>query len=177
MIFATVGNARQGFARFLDAVDRSAEGWSKSGEEVFVQTGHNPGFAPRYCAYRPFVEMDEFQRWLEVADVIVSHGGCGTLLQAIWLGHAPVAMPRRKTHGEHVNDHQVQLVRALAADGLVVPVDEPGALGAAVEEARRRGRSRRTREPARMAGLIAAAIDELAGDRLHPQGRPSVEPL
>lgn len=47
---------------------------------------------------------------------------------ALAVGHVPVVLPRREDHGEHVDDHQVDLANDLARRGLVIQVD-PDDLG------------------------------------------------
>jgi UDP-N-acetylglucosamine--N-acetylmuramyl-(pentapeptide) pyrophosphoryl-undecaprenol N-acetylglucosamine transferase len=57
------------------------------------------------------------------ADVVVAHAGVGTALAALEVGKCPVLVPRRLAHGEHVDDHQIQIARELARRGLSVSVD------------------------------------------------------
>ena len=162
MIFVTVGNAKQGFRRLLSAVDKLAGTKAFQCEQVFMQIGHNLDFHPQHCEYMPFLSPDEFQQWMEKADLIICHGGC-TQLQAIRLGKVPVVMPRRKIYGEHVNDHQVQLVEALAAEGRVIPAYEPEDVSAAIAEVRRRKAQPMPLLPSKMIFLVAEAIAELTG--------------
>lgn len=166
VIFATVGNATQGFRRFLEAVDALA-GESLGGrEQVLIQTGHNPDFTPRHCQAIPFLSMNEFQQWMKKADLIICHAGAGTLLYAVQLEKVPVAMPRLVRYNEHVNDHQVQLVEAFAAEGRIVPAYEPGELAAAVAEARRRGARPPVSAPSKMIRLIDEAVRQLVEHKL-----------
>jgi UDP-N-acetylglucosamine transferase subunit ALG13 len=170
LIFVTVGNATQGFRRLLDEVERLATDGLFGPEPVLIQSGNAPDFKSRRAEVRPFLPMDEFMRRLKEADLIISHGGCGTLLSAVRLGKIPVVMPRRKKYGEHVNDHQVQLTEALAAEGLVVPAYEPEDLPGAIAEAKRKNglgiRGLRGKgEQNRMRSLVAQAIEELMKKR------------
>ncbi len=164
MTFVTVGNATQGFERLLRAVDALASMNELQVRPVVMQTGHAREFQPRYCEGRPFFQPQEFAELMRAADLIICHGGAGTLLSAIRLGKVPVVMPRRKAYGEHVNDHQCELVDAFGSDGYVVPAREPADLPRAIIEAR----ARRVRPPAssRMRDLVAEAIEEL----LHREG-------
>ena len=161
MVFVTVGNATQGFRRLLEAVDGLA-GDGGFEDRVFIQSGHNPDFQARHCDVASFVSMDDFNRLMEDADLIICHGGC-TQLQAIRLGKVPVVMPRREKYGEHVNDHQVQLVEALAAENKIVPAYEPADLARAVVEARRLNKTPLVAQASPMLSLVAQAIEELAG--------------
>lgn len=159
MTFVTVGNATQGFERLLRAVDALAVVDDLRVRPVVMQIGHARGFQPRYCEGRPFFQPQEFAELMGAADLIICHGGAGTLLAAIRLGKVPVVMPRRKAYGEHVNDHQRELVDALASDGYVVPAREPANLPGAIVEAR--ARQVKPPAPSRMRDLVAEAIDEL----------------
>ncbi len=47
------------------------------------------------------------------ADAIVCHAGSGTIRDALELGFRPIVVPRLARFGEHVNDHQLELVSAL----------------------------------------------------------------
>jgi UDP-N-acetylglucosamine transferase subunit ALG13 len=161
VIFVTVGNARQGFRRLLEAMDALAGQGAWGDETVFLQTGHNEDFKPRHSDYSSFLQADEFQRRLSEADVIVSHGGCGTIMNAFQLGKIPVVMPRRKKYGEHINDHQMQLVTALAEAGRIVPAYETCGLVKSIDEARRCGVSSASDRPSQMLILVAQAIEQL----------------
>lgn len=165
MIFATVGNATQAFDRFLQAIDALAAGGAFTGERVIIQSGNNPDFQARHCEVKPYVSMDEFGELMEQASLIICHGGCGTQLHAIRLGKMPVVMPRRQKYGEHLNDHQMQLVEALAAERKIVPAYEPDDLAQAVIEARRLNKTRLVSQASPMLSLVARAIEELIGSR------------
>ena len=163
MVFVTVGNATQQFSRLLDAVGRAAEAGTFGSEKVLIQAGHNPEFRSDGCEVQPFISMDEFERLMESASLIICHGGC-TQLNAIRLGKVPVVMPRREKYHEHVNDHQLQLVEALAAESRIVPAYEPGDLIPAIEEARRLNEQPVEIPSSPMISLVAQAIKELGGN-------------
>lgn len=165
MVFVTVGNALQSFHRLLEAIDRlAAGGFFGERETVLIQSGNNADFHSSHCEVRPFMSMDEFNEKMQSASLIICHGGC-TQLQAIWLGKVPVVMPRREKYGEHVNDHQVQLVEALAAQGKIVPAYEPADLPQAITRARRLNETPLAPPTSPMLSLVAQAIEELAGAR------------
>jgi UDP-N-acetylglucosamine transferase subunit ALG13 len=161
VIFVTVGNATQRFPRLLQAIDELSGSGFFDSQKVFVQTGHNADVRLRHCEQQAFLAIDEFERRMQNAEIIICHGGCGTLLYAARSGKTPVVMPRRKKYGEHVNDHQLQLVNELAAQGRVVPAYEPADLAAAVLEARERHAHSLPWQPPQMIGLVAQAINEL----------------
>jgi len=163
VIFVTVGNATQGFLRLLDKVDQLA-GERKFGSEiVLIQSGNNPNFRPLNCKHEPFLSSEMFETNIRDADLIITHAGAGTLIHTFQVGKVPVIFPRRKECGELVDDHQVELTQALAAEGRIIPAYEPEDLTAAIEEARRRKGSgvRGKEKKSPMLDLVAKAIDEL----------------
>lgn len=165
MTFVTVGNATHGFRRLLEAVESLKANGLLGNEPVFIQSGNAPDFRSHYCEHRPFLSIELFQQWMDKADIIISHGGCGTLLHAVRLGKVPVVMPRRKKYGEHVNDHQLQLVQALTSEGRIIPAYEPEDLPAAIAESRHRNAQPVPPPPSQMISLVSQAIEELVCKR------------
>jgi UDP-N-acetylglucosamine--N-acetylmuramyl-(pentapeptide) pyrophosphoryl-undecaprenol N-acetylglucosamine transferase len=94
-------------------------------------------------AAHPSVPAHELSAAMREADVVIAHAGVGAALDALEVGHHPVLVPRRRAHGEHVDDHQHQVAEALAARGLattceadLLTVDDLlAAAGQCVEEA------------------------------------------
>jgi UDP-N-acetylglucosamine transferase subunit ALG13 len=148
VIFATVGTHGQPFTRFLDAL-AGLDG------DVVVQYGHNgaPAGVREAVAFMPF---DELNARMREADVVVTHAGVGSVLCAREAGHVPVVVPRLHRFGEHVDDHQLELVAALAEDGHVVPVMDIGELAEAVEKAGRRADT--TTAPKPLHAAVRAAL-------------------
>jgi len=53
------------------------------------------------------------------AVAIVSHGGPGSIMLCASVGKKAIVVPREKSRGEHVDDHQVAFSRRVAAAGVV----------------------------------------------------------
>lgn len=174
LIFVTVGNATQGFRRLLDAVEEIAGSGSFGTEEVIIQFGHNEGFSSKYCEARAFFGMDEFCQLMEKAETIICHSGCGTMYHALRLGKIPVVMPRRGKYGEHLNDHQVQLVEALAAQKRIVPAYEPAELPEAVNRSRTLSASKVVRDSPRLIELVSSALEDLLGGTERKERSPNL---
>ena len=109
---------------------------SHPGEEIWVQ--HGKAELPPLLSGAPFVERDVMLERLRAADVVVTHAGCGSLFDAMSLGQTPVVVPRLERFGEHVNDHQLELLDALSAEGRIVAVRDIADLPRAIDEARKR---------------------------------------
>ena len=171
LIFVTVGNATQGFRRLLDAADRAAGAGLFGDESVFMQTGSDESFHAIHCQQKSFIDMEQFERMLATASLVVSHGGAGTLLQVLRAGKTPIVMPRLQRYREHVDDHQVELVEVLAAEGRVIPAYEPEDLPDAIRQARTRIVTSLPPPPSRMIALVSQAIEDLSKQKVRPQGR------
>jgi UDP-N-acetylglucosamine transferase subunit ALG13 len=159
MIFVTVGNATQGFQRLLRAVDNLAGNSLLKGENVIMQSG-NADFCAANCIQRDFFPPDEYKELIAQADVVICHGGAGTLHHVFQTGKLPVVMPRRKQYGEHLDD-QFQLVTAVAAAGRVIPAYEAADLPRAILEARHRRPPTMPSRPENAIKLVTVAIQEL----------------
>ncbi len=116
MILLSLGTHQQPFPRALDLIEPLA----RQGEHLIVQHGST---APRlempnttWVEFMPFEEMvDTMAR----ADSVVCHAGVGTIITALQAGHTPVVIPRQAHHGEHVDDHQLDIATRFAERGLV----------------------------------------------------------
>lgn len=133
MIFVTVGTHEQQFDRLVRAADAYA---ASSGEEVYVQTGYST-YEPASCKWSKFVPFKEMRQLMERADVVVTHGGPSSFIEAMAAGKIPVVAPRLSEFGEHVNDHQVDFVRFVdERQGGIIPVYDIADLPSAVEKAK-----------------------------------------
>lgn len=108
MIFVTVGSQKFPFNRLIEKVDQMA-GEGVIREEVFIQTGTSD-YIPRHCRHRDFYDREEFKTMIDRCSVLITHGGVGTVIDAVKRGKKVVAVPRLARYGEHVDNHQLQLL-------------------------------------------------------------------
>ena len=115
MIFVTLGTHHDPFPRLVDALGGLPD------EELVLQHGHSrpSPAAARNVDFLPFAEMVE---QIRSARVVITHAGVGSILLCLRGGRTPLVVPRLHRHGEHVDDHQVGLTRALADRHRVIPV-------------------------------------------------------
>ena len=71
------------------------------------------------------ISASEFRSLSTSADVVVTHAGVGTILNLLEWGVHPVVVPRRKTRGEHVDDHQMQIAGLVDELGVAVVAETP----------------------------------------------------
>lgn len=109
MVYVTVGNHYQGFERIIQKMDEIAE---NLGEKIIMQIGVSK-YIPKNCPYFRFIPFSESSNYIKRAKVVVSHAGIGTIITASKFGTPLVILPRRKKYGEHNNDHQLEIAKAI----------------------------------------------------------------
>ena len=129
--FVSIGNGHQPFTRLLDAVDAIAESLP---QPVVVQHGHTP-FSSTRCTAIAFMPMEDFVAHMGSARLVIIHAGVGSILSAWRAGGLPIVVPRLAAMNEHIDDHQLDLARALASVGRVALVEDTVNLGTAVLDA------------------------------------------
>lgn len=117
MIFVTLGSQKFQFDRLLGAVDELA-GRGVIKDEVFAQTGYSE-YKPQHYDYKQFLSRDEFSDIMGKADIVITHGGTGAIIGAVKKGKKVLAVPRLKEYGEHVDNHQLQLVEQFDEMGII----------------------------------------------------------
>lgn len=135
MIFVTVGNANQPFDRLLSGIISLIHKGEISSDAVILQIGHSCSVQENSIHTVPFFPLSEFERLIAEAELVVTHAGAGVLMHLFRLKKIPIVMPRRKHYAEHVDDHQFELVQALASEGRVIPAYEPENLSEAIHKA------------------------------------------
>lgn len=90
--------------------------------EVLWQTGDTDVTGLGVDGHHAIPERELIQA-IRDSDVLVAHAGVGTALAALEVGKCPVLVPRRRAHGEHVDDHQTQIAGELGRRGLAVSVE------------------------------------------------------
>jgi UDP-N-acetylglucosamine transferase subunit ALG13 len=159
-ILVTVGTALQPFDRLLQYTDEAIAALT------YPVTGvcqHGCSLVrPRSLSCKETLSRAEFDTEIENADVVICHAGVGTLQSSLREGHKPLVIPRLGSLGEHVNDHQLEIVEALRNEGRIEFIKDAAQLREALMR-HARGEVRRgprlTDDPARLA-KVATAIAE-----------------
>lgn len=132
MIFITLGSQKFQFDRLLKAVDELvANGTIK--DEVFAQSGAS-NYEPEHYESKDFLNREEFQHVMEHSTIVITHGGTGAIISAIKCGKKVVAVPRLKKYGEHIDDHQLQLITQFTKSNLISSCEDVSKLGDVLEE-------------------------------------------
>ena len=136
MIFVTLGSQKFQFNRLLAAVDKLIDK-NVINDEVFAQTGCSD-YRPENYKYKQFLDRNEFEEWENKCDIMITHGGTGAIIGAVKKGKKVVAVPRLAKYGEHVDDHQMQLLKQFEDMDIIESCYDLSRLGKAVEVARKK---------------------------------------
>ena len=107
MILVLCGTQKQNFSRMIREVEKLADDY-----RIVVQAGHSEYGSDKMEIF-DFISHEMLTELYEKAEYIVTHGGAGSMLQAVKSGKKTVAFPRLQKYGEHVDDHQLQLAGKL----------------------------------------------------------------
>jgi len=113
-IVVSVGTDHHPFDRLVQWVDQ----WSALHPEVtiFMQCGTST--VPSRVPSAEIVAHGELLDLFASADVVVSHGGPSTVMDARGSGRLPVVVPRDPGRGEHIDGHQMRFADHLELHGL-----------------------------------------------------------
>ena len=136
MIFVTLGSQKFQFNRLLTAVDTFV-GQGKITDEVFAQRGYSD-YIPKNFPSKEFVEHNEFEKIMQKSDLVISHGGTGAIIGAVRKGKKVIAVPRLAKYGEHVDDHQVQLLTQFEGMKIIEVCHDLGHLDELIKEVRQK---------------------------------------
>jgi len=131
VIVVLVGTNPYSFERLVKAVDDIAADGKK---EFFVQLGNTP-YEPHNCSFERFIDKPVLEEMMEVADVVICHGGFGSIRDGLAHGKPVIAVPRQQALGECM-DRQEELVRELEDQGRILAVYDIAALEEAIEKAK-----------------------------------------
>lgn len=131
-IFITLGSQKFQFNRLLKAVDELCEKEIVDAAGVFAQIGYSD-YLPRKYSYKKFLDRDEFSKEMGKADIVITHGGTGAIIGAVKKGKKVIAVPRLVKYGEHVDDHQLQLIKQFDELNLICPCRDINKLSDALD--------------------------------------------
>lgn len=120
MIFVTVGTHEDQFNRLVEAIDQ-IKGDGRISQEVFIQTGYCT-YTPKNCQFKDLISFAEMMKRMQEAETVVSHGGTGSIMLALYHGKIPIVVPRQEKYKEHIDDHQVLFCKTMEAKQKIIAV-------------------------------------------------------
>lgn len=130
MIFAAVGTQKFKFDRMLKLLDE----YAKEHRKIFAQTGSSD-YVPKYYEHKAFLDKESFEKCINGAELVITHGGVGTILSALKAEKPVIVIPRLSKYGEHIDDHQLEIAEAFERKGLIICCGDNECLENVIEKA------------------------------------------
>lgn len=121
MIFVILGTQDKTFPRLLKAIQHQIN-LGNIKEKVIVQAGSTK-FQSKDMEILDYISMEQFGKYIEDSDYIITHGGVGTILDSLKKKKKIITIPRLKKYGEHENNHQLQIIEEFVKMGYVLTCD------------------------------------------------------
>lgn len=118
MILVTLGTQKQPFTRLLETIDKS-----DINDRIVVQAGYTK-FESKKMEIFEFIPYDEMTKLINECDLVITHGGTGSIIMPLKKGKKVIACPRLMKYGEHVDNHQTQIVDVFSEEGYIMAFNE-----------------------------------------------------
>lgn len=122
MTLVTLGTQHQEFTRLLYYIEKS----DLKGE-IIVQAGYTKYESKRMKIF-DFISYDEMEKYIDKSDLVITHAGTGSIVMPLKKDKKVIACARLSKFGEHVDDHQVELVDVFYSEGYILKIDEDTSL-------------------------------------------------
>ena len=70
------------------------------------------------------IQKDKLLSLQQKADLIITHGGVGSIISSIEKGKKVIAVPRKHEYQEHVNNHQEEIVHTFNEKGYIIGIED-----------------------------------------------------
>ena len=118
MILVTLGTQKQSFVRLLELIENS-----NIDDKIIVQAG-NTKFESRKMEIFDYIPYEKMTELIEKSDLIITHGGTGSILMPLKMGKKVIAVPRLSKYAEHVDDHQTQITSIFKEEGYILEYND-----------------------------------------------------
>lgn len=118
MIFVTLGTQDKPFERLLESVDNQIKKGNIT-DKVIVQAGCTKYSSSNIEIYN-LMDIDTFNEYIKKCDLIITHGGVGTILDGLKNNKKIIAFARLSKYKEAINDHQKQIINEFASQNYIL---------------------------------------------------------
>lgn len=134
MILILLGTQNNSFHRLLEEVEKNIQDGTIN-EEVIVQAGYTK-FDSKNMKIFDLISREELEKLQTQADLIITHGGVGSIITSIRKGKKVIAVPRKHEYEEHVNNHQIEIVKNFDELGFIIGIEKTTDLKKAIEKSK-----------------------------------------
>ena len=134
MILVTLGTQDKSFIRLVEAIDKLVKKKIIK-EKVIVQAGCTK-YKSEDIEIFDLIPYDKFDEYIKECDLLITHGGVGSIITGLKNNKKVIACPRLKEYKEHTNDHQKEIIEILSKDNYILALNNPNDLEQALEKAK-----------------------------------------
>ncbi len=158
MILVTLGTQDKTFVRLLEKINQLIDqGLIK--DKVIVQAGFTKYNSDNMEIF-DLIPQDEFDSLMAQADLIITHGGVGNIISALEKNKKVIAVPRLSKYGEHINDHQTQIIAKFNDLGYIIGLQDVDELDKAIKEVKKFKPQKFVHDNSKMLSLVSELIDK-----------------
>lgn len=133
MILVLLGTQNNSFNRLLEEIEKNIDAGNIT-EKVVVQAGFTK-YESNKMEIFDMIPQEELEKLIKEASLVITHGGVGSIMSAVKQGKKVIAVPRLKKYGEHVNDHQLEIIETFKKQGIIIGINDVCKLAQALKEA------------------------------------------
>ena len=159
MILVTLGTQDKEFTRLLEAIDREIKNGVIT-DKVVVQAGCTK-FKSDNMEIFDLIPANEFDEYIKKADLIITHGGAGSILTGLKHNKKIIAAARLAKYKEHTNDHQRQIIREFSDQGYIMELKDFNKLGKLIQKSKTFKPKKFISNTENMINLISDYIEEV----------------
>ena len=134
MILVMLGTQNNSFHRLLEEIDNLIKKGIIS-DEVIVQAGYTK-YESNNMKIFSLISQEELEELIEKADLVITHGGVGSIISSLKKGKKVIAVPRLHEYQEHVNNHQKEIVETFNKKGYIIGIQDVNQLEEAIEKSK-----------------------------------------
>ena len=135
MILVTLGTQDKKFYRLLDAIQKEIDNGNLK-DKIVVQAGCSSDYNSKDMEIFDLIPMDDFDKLISECEILITHGGVGSIISGLKNKKKVIAAARLKKYGEHTNDHQLQIIENFSENGYIIALDDFDNLSKIIEKAR-----------------------------------------
>ena len=134
-LFVILGTQKFPFNRLMKALDELIEKGIYKPEEVYIQSAYYD-YIPQKAKYCKLLPPDEFIFLIKTASVVITHAGVNSILTCMQQNKHFLVVPRLKQYGEHVDNHQKEIVKDFNDKGYIIGIENVEQLKDAILKAK-----------------------------------------
>ena len=160
MILVMLGTQNNSFHRLLEEIDNLIKKGIIS-DEVIVQAGYTK-YESNNMKIFSLISQEELEKLIEKANLIITHGGVGSIITSLKKGKKVIAVPRLHEYQEHVNNHQKEIIETFDKKGYIIGIQNVNQLEEAIERSKNFVPEKYLSNNKKMLNIIEDFIDKYA---------------